>query len=99
MAKGIHLGTTDKTDVMRGRDVFQRLNGKVDPNLLAVLTHQAEIVHTTVKAVAELATMFDQMVDTMQSFGDVAENMKNAAEQLRRGTQAEVDGDEAARDS
>jgi hypothetical protein len=84
MSKSQLIKTSESTGVMRGRDVHFALSGKVDPELLKILTTLAEINHTNTLALAELATMFDQMIDTMQSFGDVAENFKNKAEQFDR---------------
>jgi hypothetical protein len=87
----------EDTGVMRGRDVRQRLQHNTDPNLLSVIETLAEINHTNTLAVAELATMFNQMVDTMQGFANVAENLKKKAEQLGRSADAEVAGEEGAR--
>jgi hypothetical protein len=87
----------EDTGVMRGRDVRRKLQHNTDPNLLSVLETLAEINHTNTLAVAELATMFNQMVDTMQGFANIAENMKNKAEQLERSANAEVAGEEGAR--
>lgn len=85
------------TNVMRARDVVASLqNRNLDPILVDHIAKIAEINHTNCLAIAELATMFDHMVDTMKSFADVAQNMKDKAEQLERGTKAEVEGDEGA---
>jgi hypothetical protein len=86
----------EDTGVMRGRDVRQKLQHKIDPDLCHVLETLAEINHTNVLAIAELATMFNQMVDTMQNFANIAENMKTRTDQLVRSTEAEVAGEEGA---
>lgn len=89
MAKGVTIlpSGSGGTKVMRGRDVQARLMGRnMDPVVVDILVQQAEINHTNTLAVAELATMFDQMVNTMQGFGEVAENMKNRTDQFVRAT-------------
>jgi hypothetical protein len=95
----ILTGKSEHTGVMRGRDVRADLGGKVDPELLKVLVTLAEINHTNTLAIAELATMQNQLVDMLQGFTDIAENMKTRTDQLVRSTKAEVEGDEGARSS
>jgi hypothetical protein len=75
------------TKVMRGRDVQAALMGRnMDPVAVNILVQLAEINHTNTLAIAELATMFNSMVDTMQSFGEIAENMKTRTDQFVRAT-------------
>ena len=91
------LKQSTHTGVMRGRDVRSRLlTRNIDPELRDIIEQLAEINHTNTLAIAELANNFDKMVDIIQSFSDVAENLKNRSEQLMRGTQAETEGDEGA---
>lgn len=91
------LKQSEHTGVLRGRDVRARLlTRNIDPVLRDILEQVAEINHTNVLAIAELANNFDKAVDIIQSFTDVAENLKNRSEQLMRGTQSEVEGDEGA---
>lgn len=83
-------GTTDGS-VMRARDVEFELRGvDIDPRVASILYRLAEINHINTKAVAELASMLDQMVETMIGITTIAENMKSATEQMKR-TQADVD--------
>lgn len=89
MAKGVTIlpSGSGGTKVMRGRDVQARLMGRnMDPVVVDILVQQAEINHTNTLAVAELATMFEQIVNTMQGFGEVAENMKTRTDQFVRAT-------------
>lgn len=82
MAEIIKGGTGD-ADVLRGRDVEFMLKGvDVDHRLKSVLIQLAERVHQDKKAIAELAVMFDQMVDTMQGFADVTHNMKERTDRF-----------------
>lgn len=98
--KPILLKSREETGVMRGRDVrFRLMEKNVDPEVKFVLEQLAEINHTNVLAIAELATMLNQMVDIIQGFTDVAENMKKKTEQLERSTKAEAEGDEGASSS
>lgn len=88
----ILLGQTDNTNVMRGRDVRHLLQREgLSPALMSVLERIAEINHVNMKAIAELATMMDQTVNMIQSFGEVAENMKKRTDQMAR---AMVEGQE-----
>lgn len=82
--KPTFLGSSG-TNVLRGRDVRQRLMSEnLSPNVKEILERIAEINHVNMKAIAELSTMFDQLVNLVQSFGDVAENMKNRTDQMAR---------------
>lgn len=79
-------GTTG-THVMKGADVRYKLHGKLDPAVIEVIAQIAEINHTNMKAIAELATMQDQMLNVIQQFADVAHNMKERTDQMVRATQ------------
>jgi hypothetical protein len=82
---------------MRGRDVDFKLRGKIDPVVVAVIAQIAEINHTNMKAIAELAQMQDKTIDLVQQFSNVAENMKQRTDQMLRATQQQqdaADGDE-----
>lgn len=87
-------GGTRDGSVLRARDVEFELRGAdVSPEVRSILYRLAEINHVNTKAVAELATMFDQMIDTMSGITTVAENMKIATERLNKRGQADVDHD------
>ena len=92
MAKPVFLKNTDATGVMRGRDVRAKLEGRVDPVVLAVLVQLAEINHGNVIHLASLASMVDQMTDIIQSFTDVAGNLKERTDQMARAMGEEVEG-------
>lgn len=80
------------TGVMRARDVRQALTGLVDPRVSAIIEKLAEINHGNMVHIASLASMFDQMVDTMQSITDIAQNMKDRTDQMSRAMQTELEG-------
>ena len=86
------IASRDATGVMRGRDVRIKLAGKVDPVVLDVMCQLAEINHGNVLHLASMAQMLDQMTDIMQSFTDVAHNMKERSDQMARALQDEVEG-------
>lgn len=93
-------GRREDTGVMRGRDVRQRLLTRaIDPEVRTILEQLAEINHTNVLAVAELATMVDGIIDIVQNFADISQNMKDKMQQIERGTKAEVEGEDGAADT
>lgn len=86
-------GGTSDGSVLRARDVERELRGvDLDPKVKSLLYRLAEINHVNMKGIAELATLFDTMIDTMTEFGAVAENMKAMTDKLQR-READVDGD------
>jgi len=88
----VFLKSRDATGVMRGRDVRTKLEGKVDPEVLAVMCQLAEINHGNVLHLASLAQMVDTMTDIMQSFTDVAGNLKERTDQMARAMGDELEG-------
>ena len=87
-----HLGSRDATGVMRARDVKVMLAGKVDPAVSAVIEQLAEINHGNVLHLASMASMLDKMTDIIQSFTEVAANMKDRTDQMARSMADEVEG-------
>jgi len=92
MAKPVFLKSRDATGVMRGRDVRVKLESRVDPVVLEVLCNLAEINHGNVLHLASLASMVDQMTDIIQSFTDVAGNLKERTDQMARAMGDELEG-------
>ena len=95
MAKDVSsalIATRDATGVMRGRDVRVKLAGKLDPEVLQVLCQLAEVNHGNVLHLASLASMVDQMTDIIQSFTDVASNLKERTDQMVRAMGDEIEG-------
>lgn len=79
------LKQSTHTGVMRGRDVLISLKDRnLDPILVRTLADIAEINHTNVKAIAELANMQDQLVNMMQGMTDIAANMKDRTDKMAR---------------
>lgn len=84
-------------NVMRGRDVRATLqNRNLDPILIDTIATLAEINHVNMKALAELATIQDQIIDAVQKFADISENMKNKMKSLEEGINTELEGDNGA---
>jgi hypothetical protein len=82
------------TGVMRGRDVRHKLGGVIDPIVQDVIAEIAEINHTNCKAIAELATMQEQLITLVQQFADIAQNMKDRTDQLVRATGETAEGED-----
>ena len=89
------LSSKEGTGIMRGRDVVSKLVGKIDPEVVGVIAKIAEINHINMKAIAELATNMDRVVDMIRGFSDIAGNMKERTDQMARamgeGMEDEVD--------
>jgi hypothetical protein len=87
-------GTTDGS-VLRARDVeFQLKGADIDPRVKNVLCTLAEINHVNMKAIAELGSMFDKMVDVMTDMTTVAGNMREMTDRYlkeREGADVEPD--------
>jgi predicted transcriptional regulator len=76
-------GGTGDADVLRGRDVEHELRGvDLDSRTKSILIQLAERTHQNKKAIAELALMFDKMIDNMQGFADIAHNMKERTDRF-----------------
>lgn len=91
-AAAIVKSVRDDTGVLRARDVRERLHNKTDPAVLTVLCQLAEVNHGNVLHLASLAQMLDQAIDMLQSFTDVAANMKNRTDAMARAMGEEVEG-------
>lgn len=79
---------------LRARDVaFLLQSVDLHPTAKQLLAKLAENQHYQNSQLVQLAQMFDQMIDTMQSFASVAENMKDEAMQYKRKL-GEVDSDD-----
>jgi hypothetical protein len=82
----------DLPDKLRARDVERRLRtsgAELHPAVMSVIAELAERTFHNDKALMELAVMFDQMIDTMHGFGNVAENMKKTINRFQRDNQDE----------
>jgi hypothetical protein len=70
---------------IRARDVAFELKDKnVDPAVVKLLMQQAEISHVHDKAIADMASMFDMMLDTLTNMVNVQGNMKDEVDRFRR---------------
>ena len=88
----IASGTTERTGIMRARDVRFELTGHADPRLIHVIAKIAEQSHTNYIQLAELATLTDNIIDIVQRFSDIAGNMKDKMMSLERGIEGEEEG-------
>ena len=70
--------------MIKGRDVFDKLNKKVDPLLLEVLMQLAEEQGVIKKEMTDTALIVDQMANILGNFTVVAENMKKEMIKIRK---------------
>lgn len=91
----IRPGGTSDGATMRARDVEFELRGvDVDPRIKSVMVKLAEINHVNTKAIAELAVLLDKMIDTMNEFGTIAQNMRGLTDKyLADRKDADVEND------
>ena len=69
---------------MKGREVFELLNKKIDPNLLKVLVAIAENQSILRQKVMDIARLLDQMSDVIAMNVTTMENMKQTIERVRK---------------
>jgi hypothetical protein len=70
-APAILRGPNIGTNLIKGRDVrFLLQNRNIDPNLVEVIAKIAEVNHTNTLAIAELATLLDNIIEYMQGFSE-----------------------------
>jgi len=77
-------GTKDGL-ILRGRDVAFELAGvDLDPKVKALMTQVAEIQFEHSKAIADMATMFEQMMTLLTTVTNAQGNMATEVERFRR---------------
>lgn len=87
----------DVPDKLRGRDVeFQLKSVELHPLLKKVLYELAERQFAQYKAMAELATMFDQMIDGMNNLAEAGDMMRT---QLQKFQKSHTDDKESVPDA
>lgn len=69
---------------LRGRDVYDRLKGRADTEVVSVLAALAEQQYAIDKGMGEIVVMIDQMAKINVGMVAVAENMKKVIEAHRR---------------
>jgi hypothetical protein len=70
---------------LRGRDVaFELKEANVDPKVVTLLINMAEILHVHSKAVADMATMFEQMMGLLEQVTTAQGNISQEVERFRR---------------
>lgn len=77
-------GTKFTVRDLRGREVYERLHGKVDPEVVSVIAALAEHQHAMDIGMGEIAVMLDQMANINLNMVEVAAQMKGVIEAHRR---------------
>ena len=70
--------------MIKGRDVFDKLNKKVDPTLVEVLVQLAEDQFVLKKELVGCAAQLDSMANILGNFTVVAEHMKKEMMKIRK---------------
>lgn len=85
---------------LRARDVEYELRDvSVPPQVKSLLCRLAETNHFLMSRTVELATALDKTIDLVQQFADIAGNMKDRMDLLKKNMKEEqVDGDITTRD-
>lgn len=74
---------------MKAREIRERCNGRVDPNVQYCLEALGEQFSVMQQQFVMLAQQLDQITNIISDFTVVAENLKNTAEAMKK-----VQGDE-----
>lgn len=69
---------------MKGREIKERLQGKVDPETLMVLVAIGELASAQQQEITTLAKMLDNMTDILMQLGATIEGTHNAVNELRK---------------
>ena len=78
---------------MKGREVYELLNKKVDPRLLKVLVAIADNQSVLSQKVVDMAHLLDQMSNVITMNMSVLENMKGTIDRIRREDVPDPDAD------
>jgi hypothetical protein len=79
------------TNLIKGRDVrFLLQNRNLDLSLVETIAKIAEVNHTNSLAIAELATLVDNIINIVQNFANISQNMKDTIAQFKRGAEGEA---------
>lgn len=92
--KGVIISGRQVKDgsALRARDVeFELRSVSVPPQVKSLLCRLAEINHANMNRIAELSTMLDQCINIIQSFSDIAGNMKEKMDSIQREVRGEAD--------
>lgn len=69
---------------MKGREIKERLQGKIDPETLMVLVAIGELASVQQQEIATLAKMLDNVTDILMQLGATIEGTHNAVSELRK---------------
>jgi hypothetical protein len=79
--------------MLKAREVRERLQGRVDPQVSYCIEALAEQQHVMSQKLVELAGMFDQLVNLMDGMTQIAANMKSAVDTLSKKDSVDDVGD------
>ena len=69
---------------MKSRDVWDELKGKVDREVLTVLTAMAEDIKTQKQQVIGLAQAMNQMADVLAAHGTILDTQKSNIDHIKK---------------
>lgn len=78
---------------MKGREVYELLHKRVEPDLLKVLVAIADNQSILSQKVVELAQLLDQMSDVLMMNVTTMENMKQVIERVKKEDVPDPDSD------
>ena len=78
---------------LKARDIRFHLQGKVDMAVIQTLEAMAEELGHTQKIIAEATSVIAMMMETVEKFGMISENMRTKIEKLERTHDAVPDMD------
>ena len=78
---------------MKGREVYELLNKKVDPHLLKVLVSVADNQSVLSQKIMDMAQLLDQMSNVIAMNVTTMENMKHTIDRIRREDVPDPDSD------
>lgn len=96
-SKGVVLNpgaTQVASGKLRARDVrFALQNVDIDPRVKTILCQQAEIIHILGSNLTETATQLNTVIDIVQQFADISQNMKDKMDRIQRSITPVDEGD------
>ena len=78
---------------MKGREIRETLQGKVDPQVLHVLCELGESLSAQQQEIMELATLQNGIIDMVTALGVSIESATNSVDRIKRIRHGGEDGD------
>tara|TARA_Y100000034_G_C6774021_1_gene345462 strand:- start:560 stop:787 length:228 start_codon:yes stop_codon:yes gene_type:complete len=69
---------------MKAREIVERLQGKVEPEVITCLSGVAESLSSQQQEIMELAKMLNQLTDILLQLGATIEGATNAVEEMKK---------------